>query len=149
MKNIKIERVNEIKGYIENYKKYIFLHQTTEETLGDDYAAVEILHVITGYINEILEDIRNSLYELYEDWAGISKARKEYREIHGNCGTGFWDIEDEIKEKYEKEGICECIVGIKDILYVDMGFVPVTFIKKFISEYGLFALNSDNDIEIL
>lgn len=149
MKGIEIKYVEDLRVWAQEYKNYKALYdQTAQIAEGKDYSAYgDILSTIKDHIEETLEDMAQRIDELYEDWSGISEARREFRKTHDFGDTAFYEIEDEIRDKDEQvDGKCRDMVGIVDELYCKMYFTPINFMKEFVAEYGIFTIDNCNDV---
>lgn len=154
MKNIRIELVGKVQELVNDYKGYRELYNQTQEFAVDrsTLAYDDILCVIKHHIEDVCGDIAYYLSELYDDWTGVSEA---YKVFWKKCGTtkstaDWWNTKDKIQEKYENEGKCLDIIGIPDgELCVSITYIAISFMKQFISEYGMFKMNCDGDVEIL
>lgn len=152
MKNIEKKDIEVLKIWAQEYKNYKALYiQTAQFADGKKYSAYgDILSAIKEHIDETLDDMAQLIDELYEDWSGISEARKEFRKTHNFFNTDWDKIEDEIRYKDEQiAGECKNIVGIEDELYCTLYSTPVNFMKEFIAEYGIFKMDDSNYVWVV
>lgn len=151
MKGVTTKDVKDLKTWAQQYNKYESLYSlaTVFSKEQEYYAYADILETLRKHIEEVLGDVTQRMNELYENWAGISEARKKFRETHEFNDTSFYEIEDKIQNKdKEVAGECRDIVGIVNEIYVDMCLIPINFMEAFIAEYGIFRIDNCNDIWI-
>lgn len=140
MKNIDFRYVNEIAEWVNDYKRLSSLWDITLETCG--YKTSEkIREAISEQMFEKIDYITLRLSQLYDDWCGVNKAAFIYRAEHGTY-DGFDEIRDELHEKYESDGMCEYIT--LDDADIKIGNLPVSFMKEFCEEYGIFEMRENN-----
>lgn len=149
MKNIEVKDVEKLREWAQAYKNYKVLYdQTAQMAEGKKYSEYgDIMSTIKDHIEETLDDIAQLIDEMYEDWSGISEARKKFRKTHEFGDTAFCEIEDEIRYKDEQiDGECRDMVGIVNELYNKMYSTPINFMKEFVAEYGIFIVDDCNDV---
>lgn len=142
MKNIDFRYVNEIAEWVNDYKRLSSLWDMTLEIRQSE----KIRDAIAEQVFETWDHIVVRLSQLYDDWCGVNKAALAYRAEHGNY-DGFDEIRDELHEKCESDGICEYI--ILDDGDIKIKNIPVSFMKEFCEEYGIFEMQGNNVVVIL
>ena len=146
MKNVKMDRIVEIKEMVEKLKHCKALYRHALEAFDpnkDFYEGNEIRTAIKNLAYDTLHDIDYILGDTYEVWSGKSKLRVQ--EFASN--DAYYAAKDLFDEQYEEKGSCQYLIGFKGMddndVEVRMCFLPVVFMEEFIQEYGIFTLNNE------
>lgn len=148
MKNIEKKHVEALKELANNYKEYKSLYDHAVK-MAASCEHKDIVSIIQDHIEKTLNDIAHYLSELYDDWCGVTAASNEFYKTHSYENTEFWSIADKIHAEHEGEGMCQDISGIVDELYVSIRYIPISFMRQFISAYGIFMMDRCDDVWIV
>lgn len=147
MVTINANDIKDLKELVSQYKKYKALYDTTMSMFDpklDYYASSDIRDAIKTSMYRVLDRITHSLSHLYIVWSGKIDLHPEDFENEAELYEAL-DIIDCNNENIAGE--CDDIVGIESELYVPL-HIPTNFIQDFMADYGIFALDSNNDVYI-
>lgn len=154
MTRIDMNDVEQIKVWAGQCKVYAMLYATTEQMLGGEKCEAnrDILNAIQDAAEFMANKITHLLWNIYDDWAGISEIRWAWRATHAlGDNDGFLEQKDEINYQHEQvAGMLEDLLVIRDYVYSDMTPIPKDFMDEFIAEYGIFCYDEvENCVAIL